>query len=193
MHASPGERVQRRRKRRDQRFPFARLHLRDFAFVQDDAANELHVEVPHVEETAPRLARQCKGGNDHRLERLLHALLERGFRRICVFQLFLDLRLQLLVSRLEIGVAERLHFRFARVHGRDGRLYALDVALVFGADKSRDNSVEYLGCFHEWLCRPPKGVSALVLIPVRNDAAASIVHSNWLDAARQRNATRGMG
>src|SRR2546425_12412621 len=74
MHAPPGERVQRRRKRRDQRFPFARLHLRDFAFVQDDAANELHVEVPHVEEAAPRLARKRKGGNDHRLERLLYAL-----------------------------------------------------------------------------------------------------------------------
>ena len=161
MHAPPGERVQRRRKRRDQRFPFARLHLRDFAFVQDDAANELHVEVPHVEEAAPRLARKRKGGNDHRLERLLYALLERGFRRVRVFQLFLDLRLQLLVSRLEIGVGERLHFRFAGVDGRDGRLDALDVALVFGADKSRDNSVEYLGCFHEWLCRPRRACPLL--------------------------------
>jgi hypothetical protein len=49
VHAAPGERVEIRGERRDERLAFARAHLRDFALVQGDAADELHVEVPQAE------------------------------------------------------------------------------------------------------------------------------------------------
>src|ERR1043165_6492053 len=45
VHAAPGQRVEIDRKRRDQRLAFAGLHLGDLAFVQDHAADQLHVEM----------------------------------------------------------------------------------------------------------------------------------------------------
>src|ERR1039458_1463412 len=36
----------------DQRFSFTGAHFGDFAAVEDDAADQLHVEVAHVEEAA---------------------------------------------------------------------------------------------------------------------------------------------
>src|ERR1035441_1743320 len=39
----------------DQRLAFTGAHLGDFAVVEDDAADQLHVEVAHVEEAAPGL------------------------------------------------------------------------------------------------------------------------------------------
>ncbi len=53
VHAVPGQRIQKRGQRRDERFSFARLHFRDFSLVQDDSADHLHVEVAHAERSAP--------------------------------------------------------------------------------------------------------------------------------------------
>ncbi len=39
----------------------ARLHLGDHAAVEDDAAHELHVEVPHVEHASAALAHHREG------------------------------------------------------------------------------------------------------------------------------------
>ena len=50
------ERVQVGGQRGDERLAFAGLHLRDPAAVQDDAADQLHVEVPHVQRAAAGLA-----------------------------------------------------------------------------------------------------------------------------------------
>jgi hypothetical protein len=44
VDALAGERVQIHGQRGDQRLAFAGLHLRDFAAMQDDAADQLHVE-----------------------------------------------------------------------------------------------------------------------------------------------------
>src|SRR5689334_513592 len=41
--------VQIYRQRGDEGFPFAGFHFRDTAFVEDHAADQLHVEVPHVQ------------------------------------------------------------------------------------------------------------------------------------------------
>ena len=49
VDALAGERIQIDRKRGDQRFSFTGLHFRDPALVQDDAADELSVEVAHAE------------------------------------------------------------------------------------------------------------------------------------------------
>ena len=48
MRAAAGERVQIKRQRRDERLAFAGRHFRDPAAVQNDAADQLHIEVHHV-------------------------------------------------------------------------------------------------------------------------------------------------
>ena len=48
MRAATGERVEIERQRRDERLAFARRHFRDPAAVQDDPADQLHIEVHHV-------------------------------------------------------------------------------------------------------------------------------------------------
>ena len=48
------EGVEVRGQRGDERLAFTGLHLGDPAAVQDDAADQLHVEVPHVEHAAAR-------------------------------------------------------------------------------------------------------------------------------------------
>ena len=56
VDALAGERIEIRRQRGDQRLAFAGLHLGDLAAVEDHAADQLHVEVPHVQHAAPGLA-----------------------------------------------------------------------------------------------------------------------------------------
>ncbi len=45
---------------RNQRFAFAGLHFGDPAFVENDAANQLNVEVAHVENAPARFSRHCE-------------------------------------------------------------------------------------------------------------------------------------
>ena len=52
----PVERVEVGRQRGDERLAFAGDHLGDVAAVQDDAADDLHVVVPHVLGAAGGLA-----------------------------------------------------------------------------------------------------------------------------------------
>ena len=61
MHAFARERVQIRRQGRDQGLALAGAHFRDLARVQDHAADELHVEMAHVEHALGRLAHDGKG------------------------------------------------------------------------------------------------------------------------------------
>ena len=56
VDAPAGQAVQRCGQRRDQRLAFARPHLGDAALVQDDAADQLDVEVAHLEGPPHRLA-----------------------------------------------------------------------------------------------------------------------------------------
>ena len=78
VHAAAGQRVEQRGKRGDQRLAFARLHLGDLAFVQDDAADQLHVEMAHAQLPAARFAHQRKRRHQRGFQRLLAALLEFG-------------------------------------------------------------------------------------------------------------------
>ncbi len=64
------ERVQVGGERRDERLAFARLHLGDLAAVQHHAADQLHVEVPHVEHAASGLAHDGEGFDEQIVERL---------------------------------------------------------------------------------------------------------------------------
>ena len=79
VDALAGERVQVGRQRRDERLAFAGLHLGDAAAVQHHAADELHVEVPHVEHAAAGLADDARRLGQQVVERLalVGALAER--------------------------------------------------------------------------------------------------------------------
>ena len=73
MRALARQRRQIQRQRGGERLAFARLHLDDRAVEHGDAAEDLHVEVPHVERAPARLADQGKGLRQHPLERLVAA------------------------------------------------------------------------------------------------------------------------
>ena len=70
VHAVAGERVEVGGKRRDERFAFARLHLRDPALMQDDAALHLNGEVLHLEYAPRRLAAGRESLRQEVVERL---------------------------------------------------------------------------------------------------------------------------
>ena len=57
-------------KRRDERLAFARLHFGDLALVQHVAADQLHVEVPHVQHAAAGLADDGEGLRQEVVDRL---------------------------------------------------------------------------------------------------------------------------
>ncbi len=69
VDAFAGEGVEIRGQRGDERLAFARLHFGDLALVQDHAADELHVEVPHVEHAAPGFADDREGFGQDGVER----------------------------------------------------------------------------------------------------------------------------
>ena len=74
MHAVAGQRIEVRRQRRGQGFTFTGAHLRNAAFMQGDAANQLHIEVTHAKHAGRGLAHHGKGFRQQLVERL--ALLE---------------------------------------------------------------------------------------------------------------------
>ncbi len=61
VHAFAGERVQVRGQRRHQRLAFAGAHLGDAAVVERESADELHVEVAHLERALRGLADHGEG------------------------------------------------------------------------------------------------------------------------------------
>ena len=79
MHAAAGERIEIDRQRRDQRLAFAGLHLGDPAFVQDHAADQLHVEMALAERALGGFAHGGEGRHQNVVERLAFGelLLER--------------------------------------------------------------------------------------------------------------------
>ncbi len=129
MDALALQRVQVHGQRRDQRFSFAGLHLGDFPAVQNVAANELHIEVAHVEDAPSHLA--------HRRERFHQQVVERGALR----QLLLEL--DGLVRQFLVG--EPLHGGLQVVDGGYDRPHGLDLPLVLGAEDLREYGVEHVG------------------------------------------------
>ena len=119
VDALAGQGVQIGGQGRDQRLAFARLHLGDPAAMEDDAADELDVEVPHVERAAARLA------NDG--ERLGQEVVERLAGSEALPELR-GLRAELFVGELPGSAGS-----FA-LTTRDERLDALQLAVVRRAD-----------------------------------------------------------
>ena len=61
VHAMTGQRIQVARQGRDQGLAFAGLHFGDLALVQHHAADQLHVEVAHLQHPPACLAHHRKG------------------------------------------------------------------------------------------------------------------------------------
>ena len=69
VHAFAFERIEVGGERRDERLAFAGLHLGDLPAVQHHAADELHVEVPHVQHALAGLADDGEGFGQQIVER----------------------------------------------------------------------------------------------------------------------------
>ncbi len=81
VDAFSGQRVEIHRQRRHQRLAFTGFHFGDFAAMEHDAADQLHVEMPHVEVAASGLAHGGERGNQQIIERrALRQLLAEGDR-----------------------------------------------------------------------------------------------------------------
>ena len=70
VHAAPAERVQINRQGGDQRLAFTGLHFGDLALVQHHAADQLHIEVAHVQHAAAGLADHGEGLDQKVVQRL---------------------------------------------------------------------------------------------------------------------------
>ena len=70
MNPVPRQRIQIAGQRRHQRLAFAGLHFGDLALVQHHAANQLHVEVPHLHGAPTRLAHHREGLGQNLVQRL---------------------------------------------------------------------------------------------------------------------------
>ena len=124
------ERVQVGGQRRDERLAFAGLHLGDLAAVQHHAADELDVEVPHVQHAAAGLADDGERLGQQVVERLAVGDALRGTRRSCARSCSsrqrLDRRLERVDLRRRSG-ADRLQFAF-----------------VLGADDFGEEGIEHV-------------------------------------------------
>src|SRR5262249_5807797 len=85
VNAAAGEGIQNSGKSGDQGLAFAGFHFGDFAVVQNTSADELHVEVPHVQEAPPGFAGESERGNDGRFKGGLEFFAVCALRRIGVF------------------------------------------------------------------------------------------------------------
>ena len=95
VDAAAGERVEDGGQRRDEGLALAGPHLGDLALVEDDAADELDVEVAHPERPLHRLAGHREDLGEDLVERLLEPVV-----------LALAARLRQLAAALEVGVME---------------------------------------------------------------------------------------
>ena len=118
MHALAFEGVEVGGQRSDERLPFPSLHFGDFAVVQDDAADQLHVEVAHMQDTPAGFADDGEGFNEQ--------IVERG----ALGDFFLEF--DGLGGKVDIG--EGLELRFQFVNGGNSRPKRFYFALVFGAE-----------------------------------------------------------
>src|SRR6202167_4284785 len=127
VNALAFERVQVSGQGGHQRLAFTGSHFSDLAAVQDDAADQLHVEVAHVEEAAASLADYGE------------SLDEQVVERRSLGQLFLEF--DGFGGQIDIG--KLLDLRLEVVDGGDDGLNGLDFAFVLGAKNLGQNGVAH--------------------------------------------------
>ena len=103
VHAATAQRIEIYRKGCDQRFAFAGLHFRNRALMQDHSADQLHVEVPHVQNTAPGLADHRKRLDQDFVQHFLNGFV------LSLLKLLLLVQIGLVVSSAfgSLSLAER--------------------------------------------------------------------------------------
>ncbi len=123
--------------------------------MQDDSADELHVEMAHVESAASCFAHESEGGNHGGLDCCLELIFVIFGGGVGVFEALGDLGFEGRGARGKIRVGERLYFGLEGVDCRDGWRDPLDVALVLRADEARHDAVNYLFNVHSacWMPR----------------------------------------
>ncbi len=127
VHALAFERIQVAGQGGDQRFAFAGSHFSDPAAVQNDAADQLHIEVPHIQDAASGFAAHGEGFDQQVVQGLAvgDALLE--------FHGLLG----------QFGVGKLLERGFEIVDGGDHWTEPLDFAFVPGPEDFRKGGVEH--------------------------------------------------
>ncbi len=118
MHALARQGIQVSRQRRHQRLAFAGAHFRDLAVMQHHAADQLHIEMAHLQGALAAFAHDGECFRQDRIERftLLHALLE--FRRFGT----------------QLVVRQSGNLRFQRIDARDGLTVLFEQAVVTTAE-----------------------------------------------------------
>ncbi len=127
VHAAPGERIEINRQRCDQRLAFAGLHLGDLAFVQDHAADQLHVEMA--------LAERALGGFAHRRERVDQDVVKRSAVG--------ELLLQFAGACLQRVVGQRFELLLQCIDGANARLIAADAPVIGRAEQFTGDSADH--------------------------------------------------
>ncbi|EKD40736.1 MAG: hypothetical protein ACD_74C00213G0003 [uncultured bacterium] len=128
MHPAPGEGVEIYRQGGGQGFALAGFHLGDLALMEDDAADELHIEMPHAQNPPGRLPADGKGLGQQAVEGYSGGeplFEEHGLRHQGSVIELLDLRLQL-------------------VDRRHQRLNGLENPFVFGAKNLFQNRSKHI-------------------------------------------------
>ena len=127
VDAAAGQRVEIDGKRGDQGLAFAGLHLRDLAFVQHHAADELDVEVALAERALAGLA---YGG-------------ERRHQDVVEGRPFSQLLFEGVGPRAQCLVGELLQLGFQRIDGGDLRPIGADAPVVGGAEQLASDSADH--------------------------------------------------
>ena len=127
VDAAARQRVEIDRQRRHQRLAFAGLHLGDLAFVQDHAADQLHVEMALAQRALGGLAAGGEGGDENVVEggAVGDLLLERGG------------------AGAQLVVGERRDLRFQGVDGCNARLIGPDLPVIGGAEQLAGNGADH--------------------------------------------------
>ena len=121
MDALAGQRIEIDGQGGDQRLAFAGLHLGDAAFMQNHAADELHVEMTLAERALGSLADGGEGGSKEFVERLT------------LRELLAELR----GAGLQLGVGEAGEARLQGVDLGDPAGIFPDLAVIDGAENLR--------------------------------------------------------
>ncbi len=158
VDAAPAERVQVRRQRRDQGLALAGAHLGDLAVVQHHAADQLHVEVAHVQHPLARLA-------DHG-ECLRQELFERGALGFALGRFVLrrggafgHLRAERDGALREFGVGELRDLRLQRVDALDRSRILLHQPIIAAAEDGLEDLLDHWG----WGVRQAGKIPSLTL------------------------------
>ena len=122
------ERVEIGGERRDERLALARLHLGDLALVEDGAADQLDVEVPHVQHAAAGFADDGERLGQQVVERLALG----------------DARLNSAVLARSCSSDSDCDRGLERVDDADERTQTLEIAFVLGADDLGEECLEHL-------------------------------------------------